>query len=274
MATITMKEALQPTLEKLYAKYGKPNPNAYYMKPNYSEFMSYNYGHCIPNCEICRGMGHVRYDVDEHDQMFGKLFPCPNRGRPRVSIERNGIDERDAKELVWDGIYNLNGINLAVDAIIRASSQGSGWVVIWGDYGVGKTRALKTAVAVELRAKRDAVYVNMSQILNNLMEGFNSDAKTQTETERLKYWASVPFLAIDEVDKIRDTAYSSTRRFDLLDARYESAVNGRSVTVFALNSHPQELPDSIYDRMRDGRFEIIHVSGDSVRPSMTQDELF
>ena len=41
----------------------------------------------------------------------------------------------------------------------------------------------------------------------------------------------------------------------------------------ASNSEPANLPEYLYDRIRDGRFRVVHVSGQSLRPGMGDKDL-
>ena len=79
---------------------------------------------------------------------------------------------------------------------------------------------------------------------------------------------AIKVLAIDEMDKARDTEFMFDFRFHFLDYRYRQAVNGETITLFASNSAPSNLSDVLWDRVRDGRFKVIHNTAGSARPHM------
>lgn len=139
-----------------------------------------------------------------------------------------------------------------------------GLLTLWGGVGNGKTLVLY-AVVNELRARgRESAYVKFKDLIDFITIGFEDNS----ERQRYEFIKSVDVLAIDEVDKARMTQYRAEFRSSFFDDRYRSAWAGHSVTLFAMNDDPANLPADIYDRLRDGRFQIIHNADASVRPQM------
>ena len=118
-----------------------------------------------------------------------------------------------------------------------------------------------------MRLGLGSAYVRMAEILDHLREAF-ADGVRETDVERLRWWSELDFLAIDEFDKVRATGYGDERRFVLMDKRYEQAVREKSITIIASNDRPEDLPGYLFDRVRDGRFHVVKLSGPSMRPGM------
>ncbi len=218
-----------------------------------------------PNCPICRGLGKVR-----RADGSGKIDPCACvRLLALPYTERYGLFEDEAKNLAWQDLLDLNHTGKAVQAIQEALQTGRGWIYLYGDFGVGKTRILKTGVACSLQANIPAIYIRMSSAIDRLAESFDPQTP-EAESSIMDWFVSVPVLALDEVDKMRITDYRKDRRFLLLDSRYERACNENlfSVTLMAGNDNPDRLDPSIFDRIRDGRFTVIEMRGASLRPGM------
>ncbi len=154
----------------------------------------------------------------------------------------------------------------AARAVIDTLSRGSGWVYLWGPPGLGKTLVLKIAVAEMLRRHKAAAYTRMAELIDHLRSAFDARDPSEEAQRRLDWWAGLPLLAIDEFDRVRNTEYSNERRFLLLDRRYEQALNGKSITIMAANADPATLEPYLYDRIRDGRFTVVKLEGDSARP--------
>ena len=225
-------------------------------------------GVCRADCEICGGQGYLRNNVELGERGFGGIYLCPNADRWRQpGNARSGISIKESGDLSWRSVEDTSGIKTAVTEIRQALASGYGWVYVHGGFGTGKTQVLKIAVAEAMRARKTAAYVRMAEILDHLRESFQSDS-TVSERSRLDWWAQLPVLAIDEFDRVRDTGYGHERRFVLMDRRYELALREEGVTIMASNTDPSNLPDYLYDRVSDGRFRVVRVTGKSMRPGM------
>jgi hypothetical protein len=225
-------------------------------------------GVCRADCEICGGQGYLRNNVALGEPGFGGIHLCPNADRCRQpGNARSGISIKEAGQLCWGSMEETSSIKTAVAEIHQVLALGYGWVYVHGGFGTGKTQVLKIAVAEAMRAGKTAAYVRMAEILDHLRESFQTDSKV-SERSRLEWWSQLPVLAIDEFDRVRDTGYGQERRFVLMDRRYEGALRQEQVTIMASNSDPVNLPDYLYDRIRDGRFRVLPVSGKSMRPGM------
>ncbi len=73
-------------------------------------------------------------------------------------------------------------------------------------------------------------------------------------------------MAIEEFGKSRVTEFTQEFRFDFLDERYEQALRGETVTLFAANSSPAELPQALRSRIEDGRFQVVENGAGDARP--------
>lgn len=227
---------------------------------------------CIPDCEICGGSGYYRVQVPFDDPRFGKMLICQNVDRSTLpGISPIGLDRSEISSLTWDILVNEPGIGLAINTVKETLERGFGWVFLYGGFGVGKTFIQKIAVAEVIRSGKDAAYVRMAEILDHLRESFQEGIQ-ESENERLAYWSKLPILAIDEFDRARNTEYMNERRFVLMDRRYEGAARENSITILSSNEDPSNLPGYLYDRVCDGRFKIICLSGESFRPGMNYTE--
>ena len=227
---------------------------------------------CIPGCEICGGSGYYRVQVPVDDPGFGKMLICQNVDRSTLpGIAPIGLVREEISSLTWDVLVNEPGVKKSIQAVRETIKRGHGWVFLYGGFGVGKTFIQKIAVAEVIRSGKEAAYVRMAEILDHLRESFQEGIQ-ESENERLDYWSKIPVLAIDEFDRARNTEYMNERRFVLMDRRYEGATRENSITILSSNEDPSNLPGYLYDRVRDGRFKIICLSGESFRPGMNYTE--
>lgn len=223
---------------------------------------------CHPSCSVCGGLGYVRYDVPVGHPKFGRLEPCPERGNlVRPMFLRSGLQGAEFN-LTWNDVWDLGNVLDAVEIVRNVMTRGYGVVFMYGNWGVGKTLVMQIAVATWLRDhKTDASYVNMSNMIDAMREAqFDPDADNQRGD--MTHWSNCDLLCIDEFDKVRDTPYGTEKKFGILDERYVMAVRMKNITIIASNKTPDEYPGYIYDRLRDGRMDMVEFTGQSARPGM------
>jgi hypothetical protein len=224
---------------------------------------------CKADCPICAGRGYVRFDRAIGDPDYGKLELCPNVDRWSLpSAKRYGIDRAEAKGLTWDAVADEGQAFQARAAVREVMERGHGWVFLWGSYGLAKTLILKIAVAEVLRSGREGAYTRMAEVIDHLRAAFDAEDPSDESNRRLDWWTNLPILAVDEFDRVRGTEYAEERRFLLMDRRYEAAAREKSITLMASNTDPRSLAGYLADRVLDGRFKVVHLTGQSFRPGM------
>jgi hypothetical protein len=220
---------------------------------------------CDPDCPACGGIGFISGEG-------GKIITCPRlfQRQIRKNATRYGLVESEVSALGWKSIIRNKEVDKAMNAVQVVLDRGYGWIFMWGDHGQAKTLLLKIAIAESLRAGKEAAYCNMAGILDNLRAAFDlKDASGESE-RRLEWWQSLPILAIDEFNRVKESDWVSERRFTLMDARYVQAIRHETITLIASNTSPDKQDSYLYDRIKDGRFEIVELRGPSARASMTE----
>jgi DNA replication protein DnaC len=224
---------------------------------------------CVPDCPICGGIGWIRQDLPLDHPDFGKLKPCPNLNAYKVYGSQLGLTEKDL-ELSWSDLaLKDQETRTAHLAIINALKRGYGWVFLHGNYGSAKSLMLKIAVSEAIRSGKIGVYVRMASFVDHLRSAFDEQNPNAELVSRLEWWSTLPVLALDEVEKVSLTGFAKEKMFLLFDQRYEDAtLNKKGVTIMASNLPPAGLDPYLTDRIRDGRFAVIEMTGSSMRPMM------
>lgn len=225
---------------------------------------------CDPECEICHGSGYVRNDLPVDHPLFGQIELCPNVDRWNLPYsKRYGVLRSEADRLRWSILLPDESVANAAKAIQKVTKRGYGWVYVYGGPGLAKTLLLKIAVSEWLRSGKEACYTRVADIMDHLRAAYDQESASIIMEERLNWWAEVPLLAIDEFHRMRSTEFAEERRFMLLDRRYEDASwKKKGITIMASIGAPSELPADLADRVYDGRFEIVRIEGESLRPGM------
>lgn len=230
-------------------------------------------------CPKCKGMGFFRQDASWDDPRFGKLIKCNHPSHQPDEIKRlekiSGISGSDLNIRLSD-IDKSAGNAGMIAAAEKLIADNRGWLYIWGTYGNAKTVALMAIVnQVNEAGKGPAMYATLTTIIDWMRESFreqkvldNDPAANMGYIQRFNKLKSIKCLAIDEMDKVRDTPFADEFCFSFLDERYRQGIKGETITIFAGNTNPNMHPPAIYDRIRDGRFCVVENKATSARPVM------
>jgi DNA replication protein DnaC len=200
-------------------------------------------------------------------------YACPvcnahdHAARIEMLLEASGLLENEGG---WhlDFIAGKEGKADALSAarIMQAGApQPSGWLLLYGTYGMGKSGILKSLTAALCRTGTPARYVNAMDIVLEIQDGFHSNDREATALAIINRYSRYKFLAVDEIDRVNTTQWTLSILFKLFDDRY----NRRDVvaTALATNRTPQSMRDDTWgyfeSRTRDGARVL--VSGEGLR---------
>lgn len=227
---------------------------------------------CRPDCPLCGGVGWIRQDLPPTDDNFGKLIPCPNLSAWSLVGNLSGLEKAELG-LDWSRLLPTDPKVAAAKAEGEALlKRGYGWLTLWGEYGTAKTHILKIITALILRDRRQAIYVRMTDLLDDLRSAYDDKNPSEAAIRKLEWYSEAYCLAIDEFDRLNQTPWASERRFALLDKRYELGIRRKGITLIAMNANPQSLEGYLADRILDGRFRVVNFTNKSLRPGMSWDD--
>jgi DNA replication protein DnaC len=189
------------------------------------------------------------------------LVPCDcTDGRDRAKKWRNLPNE--AAGVTLESGRHLAAQNVAEDAIRRFVADPRGWLTLVGGYGVGKTRLIYAALNHLADAGIYGRYVMMPDLLNELRD---ASARGDDYGERLRRFVEAPLLAVDELDKLRDTAFVDDVLYAIFLARYQQRET--HATIIGYNADgAHRIPPFLTSRMCDSRFTLIDLGGRDLRP--------
>lgn len=214
-------------------------------------------------CPECHGARWFSYsNLELGHPFYGRLFPCPVCNKQAIDTAC-GLKDHE-RQITFDKI-NTHGREdtwkavSAAKAFVRAPR---GFLSIYGEFGNGKTTIMMAIVNAVIEQGIEARYLTASDLLAYLRETFNSETK-ESDYDRLHELAKIPVLCIDEMDKLRDTAYSRELQQELINLRYRDA--GILGTVLAWNGGLNDLPfPAIVSRAQE--FTVIQNRDRDLRP--------
>lgn len=219
---------------------------------------------CDPECEICHGQGSFLYDVPYGHHLFNVLQPCPNSP---VNAKQIGLTQSEYDNITWEDILPEGNAAEAVDAVMACIEKGYGWVYLFGKPGKAKTLILTRAVKDAAQRGLSSRYTDTKSLLDELRMSFDEERKQTSLSNKLFALKNYRVLALDEFDRFNSTDWARAEIYDLIDSRYKGALRQESVTLMASNAPPTTYEDYLKDRIYDGRFRVVHLTGDSLRPA-------
>jgi hypothetical protein len=218
----------------------------------------------------CTNMNSGWYEIKDMS------YDCPvcmaSGNRPDVIATMLDDCGLEPEETAWRLDY-LNGIAGKEMALAEAGEMlatipsPNGMLLLFGDYGVGKSGVLKCMTSTFVRAGVKAKYMRASDILASIRSSY--DSNTMTEDKIMQSLQRYGFLAIDEIDRIPSTEWAMATLFTILDRRYNTRL--RCSTALATNLMPDNMSgdwEYLSSRLMDGRR--VPVGGISFRGTQPQ----
>jgi DNA replication protein DnaC len=227
--------------------------------------------HNAPVCEVCGGVGFVRLDVPVSDPRFGKLMRCPCKAQEdALRLQRlSGLTDVERKlTLASIGTAGRPATAAMVQACADFLLSPFGSLTIHGTSGNAKTVALQACVNALVSVGVEAVYITAFDLIGYIRDAFNEkkEVKSESAYDRMVRFGTVSFLAIDELDKVKQTDWIIEQITDLIDRRYRLGQDGKAGTMIAMNGDPRDLPTWIYSRLSQG--VIVENNDSDLRPHL------
>jgi DNA replication protein DnaC len=231
--------------------------------------------HADPNCAICGGLGLYRLDAERGDPRWGKLYACECWQETLYAEQRKALTlvsnmMPDELSITLESLVGRNDTTIEmIEAAKLFDSGACDMLTLCGGVGLGKSATLMALInAANKREFGSGYYVRFVDLMNIIRAGYK-DNSSDTKYNKL---INVTVLAIDEIDKAKESEWAQEFRTLFFDDRYRQARNKLTKTVIAMNGDISDLPDHISDRLRwgiyaDGGFRVVKVEGQSARPA-------
>jgi DNA replication protein DnaC len=225
-------------------------------------------------CAACKGVGWLRNDAPYGHSNFGKLVKCGclqavERVRRRRNImERSGLGQVRGK--MFQGFNTrVPGVQEAYKAAYAYARQPSGWLVLLGPVGCGKTH-LAAAIANTCFDQHDmgVMFATVADLLDYLRATFDTaTASGITYDEQFSRLREADLLVLDDLGAQYTTEWANEKLFQLLNYRYTQANIidtqtgwSRGATVITSNLlNLNGVAESIRSRLWDTRIaEVVH----------------
>ena len=191
------------------------------------------------------------------DPALSQVFVLADREQPRYT-NIGGMTRKRLAEYTFEAFRpagkSVRGRNAVLEGAYREAKkwaqQPTGWLVLLGESGRGKTH-LAAAIANERLEAGDSVcYANVPDLLDDLRATFAPDSNQRYDDifARLR---EAPVLILDDLGAHQTTPWAQEKLYQILNYRYE----GRMPTVITTNTEMSKLDARIASRLGD-----LHVS--------------
>ena len=208
-------------------------------------------------CEVCAGRGWFTPDVPAGHPEFGQVVTCHCR-RDRLDTERS------ARLLRYSNLGHLTRFTFdtlspdgrtddpedrrlfraAHETAIQYAEEPTGWLVITGPHGSGKTH-LAAAIANRcIEMGRAVFFVHAPDLLDHLRAGFAPTAETSF-SELFEQVTNTPLLVLDGLGTQSSTPWAQEKLQQIINNRY----NAQLPTIFTASSDLDDIDPYIRSRL-------------------------
>ena len=218
-------------------------------------------------CPECGGIGYYKESVPYGHPRFGMLIPCAcklvereHRTAAELLVMSNLAAFADKTFDTFDA--EMRGVKRAFIKAREFARKPQGWLVLFGNYGTGKTH-LASAIANELLMHNYRVlFAVVPDLLDHLRSTFGPSSEIQYD-QRFELIRDAAVLILDDLGTENTTPWAREKLFQIINHRY----NGRLPTVITSNRRPEEIEPRVFSRMSDRAIceEFIIMDGDDYR---------
>lgn len=202
-------------------------------------------------CPECGGVGYYKEAVPYGHPHFGVLFPCRCK---LAEKEHRALEElyrlsnlEPFRDKTFDNFNpDVPGIRRAYIRAVEYARRPQGWLVLFGNYGAGKTH-LAAAIANEaLRRRYRVLFAVVPDLLDHLRSTFGPSSEIEYD-DRFETIRDVPVLILDDLGTENTTPWAREKLFQIVNHRYNYALP----TVITSNRKPEDIDPRIFSRMCD-----------------------
>ncbi len=219
-------------------------------------------------CPMCKGVGYYVLDVPVNNPNFGVLMTCEckqqEKEKRKFAEMRRLSNLRDLEDKTFQTFDQfVPGVKRAFARAYAYAQNPQGWLILFGNYGCGKTHLAAAVANVALQRDRVVLFTIVPDLLDHLRSTFgpNSDVGYDVRFETIR---EVPLLVLDDLGTENTTPWAREKLYQIMNHRY----NRKLPTVITSNRAPNAIEPRIYSRLSDRSLcgEIIMIDADDYRP--------
>ena len=211
------------------------------------------------NCEICGGIGWVRQELPITDPDFGRLQVCLCRQSKvnQLSQERlfrlsnlqafshMTLDNFKTEGRLGLGDQQVSSLQVAHNQATHFSQNPSGWLLLMGTYGCGKTHLAAAIANKVLELGIPTLFLTVPDLLDWLRYSYGSHEGSFEE--RFEEIRNIGLLVLDDLGTQNTTPWAEEKLYQILNHRYTHHLP----TVITTNQELRIIEGRIRSRLQD-----------------------
>jgi DNA replication protein DnaC len=202
-------------------------------------------------CPICKGIGYYVMDVPIDSPQFGVLMICPCKQQEkdeRIATEVRRLSNiGDFEGKTFENFDpHVRGVGEAYTYAREYAIHMQGWLVLFGNYGCGKTHLAAAIANTALSRHFRVLFANVPDLLDHLRSTFGPDSDVGYDV-RFEAIREIPLLILDDLGTENTTPWAREKLYQIINHRY----NRKLPTVITSNRDPVALEPRIFSRMFD-----------------------
>lgn len=204
-----------------------------------------------PVCSHCDGAGYYKEAVPFGHPHFGVLFPCSCKLDEKEQRRIEELEQISNLDLFRDKnfesfIPDVPGVRRAYLRAVEYAKRPQGWLVLFGNYGTGKTHLAAAIANIALRRQMRVLFAIVPDLLDHLRATFGPSSEVKYDN-RFETIREVPLLILDDLGTENATPWAREKLFQIINYRYNDALP----TVITSNRKPEDIDQRIFSRMSD-----------------------
>ncbi|MFW6056065.1 MAG: ATP-binding protein [Chloroflexota bacterium] len=218
-------------------------------------------------CPVCRGVGFVHPAGPSGAPDFSRVTPCTCR-RNELSRQKQGLLQRYSN-LGYLAHYTFESLSprgrsgtaaeyqRAYEAAQRFADCPSGWLVLIGPVGSGKTHLSCAIANALLSSGRPVFYVGAADLLDHLRATFSPGSEIRYD-ELFEQVKNAPLLVLDDIQGEVGSNWARQKLEQIFSHRFNCGLP----TVVTTDIPPDGLAERVSERLIDPDFCSVLVLGD------------
>ncbi len=210
-------------------------------------------------CPICHGVGFFRREVPLDDPDFGRAIPCPHKLIQVAQAQLTDLQNASGLALLSRMTFETfipDGLGLTADkqrqlhtahqAAEKFARLPTGWLILKGSYGSGKTHLAAAIANRQIELGRAVLFVVVPDLLDHLRSTF-APTSAASYDERFESIRTAPLLILDDYGAQSPTQWANEKLFQIFNYRY----NAQLPTVVTTNRELEEIDPRVRSRLTD-----------------------